>query len=212
MPPVRRRSLLAVLLSTIGVLAVAVPGAQAGTISDAADCTRAQPLSQPFTPWLDPASYALAPDGGLENNAAGWTLSGAAAPSAGNESYRVGGASDNASLTIPSGSSAMSAPSCVGLQWPTIRFFSRSSGTGLLSSMRVDVVFDEALTGATLSVPVGTVLPGSSWRPTTQMLMVINTLGAVQKDGMVPVAFRFTPVGSGTWQLDDLYIDPWRGP
>jgi hypothetical protein len=22
------------------------------------------------------------------------------------------------------------------------------------------------------------------------------------------VAFRFTPVGEGTWQLDDVYLDP----
>jgi hypothetical protein len=27
---------------------------------------------------------------------------------------------------------------------------------------------------------------------------------------MTPVQFRFTPVGGGTWQIDDVYVDPWR--
>jgi hypothetical protein len=25
-----------------------------------------------------------------------------------------------------------------------------------------------------------------------------------------PVRFRFTPVGGASWQIDDVYVDPWR--
>ncbi|HEX6390090.1 MAG TPA: hypothetical protein VFZ89_11595 [Solirubrobacteraceae bacterium] len=171
-----------------------------------------RPLSQPFLPWADLANYALSPNGGLETGASGWTLSGAAATGPGNESYYVGGSGDNRSLSVPAGSSAMSAPMCVGLEWPTIRFFARSSGTGLLSLLKVDVVVDDALLGGTKAVPIGVVTPSGSWQPTLPMVMVVNTLGALSKDGMLPVAFRFTPVGSGTWSVDDLYVDPWRGP
>jgi hypothetical protein len=27
---------------------------------------------------------------------------------------------------------------------------------------------------------------------------------------LTPVRFRFTPVGTATWQIDDVYIDPRR--
>jgi len=207
-----RRRLATIALTAAGALAIAAPGAHAGAIADAADCTAQHPLTQPFVPWFDYANYALSPDGGLEAGAAGWTLSGGATTTAGNESFAVGGATDGRSLSLPSGSSAMSAPICVGLQWPTIRFFSRASGTWLLSLLRVDVVFDDALTGATRSLTIGLATRGGDWQPSAAMLTVINNLGALSKDGLVPVAFRFTPVGSGTWQIDDLYVDPWRGP
>ncbi len=139
-------------------------------------------------------------------------MAGGAASTDGNESFFVGAPTDSRSLRVPSGSGATSAPTCVGLEWPTIRFFARSSGTSLLSSLRVDVLSESGSTGATRSITIGAATPGSSWRPTSQMVMIVNTLGALSEDGMVPVAFRFTPVGAGSWQIDDLYIDPWRGP
>jgi hypothetical protein len=206
------RRLAAVLASTLGALALFAPAANAGPISDNADCTAQPAFSQVFMPWLDLANYGLSPDGGLEGGAAGWTLTGGAAVGAGNESFFVGGGSDASSLSLPAGSRATSAPTCVGLEWPTIRFFARSSGTGLLSSLRTEVLFEDGLTGAVRALPIGTVLPSSYWAPTTQMVMIVNTFGALMKDGMIPVAFRFTPVGSGSWEIDDLYVDPYRGP
>jgi hypothetical protein len=208
---VRRRSLVAVAAVT-GMLALAAPAALAGPISANADCTAQAPLARVFNPWLDLANYSQSPDGGVENDAAGWTLSGDAAVVAGNETYAVGGAGDGQSLSVPAGSSVTSAPTCVGLEWPTIRFFARSSGTSLLSLLRVEVLFEDGLTGGTRALPAGVVLPNSSWQPTLPMLMVVNTFGALTRDGMIPVAFRFTPFLSGRWQIDDLYVDPWRGP
>jgi hypothetical protein len=203
---------LAAAVGAAGALALIAPAAQAGPVGDAADCSVQRPLSQPFLPWADLASYALSPNGGLETGASGWTLSGSATTGPGNESYYVGGDSDNRSLSVPAGSSATSDAMCVGLQWPTIRFFARSSGTGLLSLLKVDVVVDDALSGQAKAVPIGVVTPTGAWQPSLPMVMIVNNLGALTKDGMLPVAFRFTPVGSGTWQVDDLYVDPWRGP
>ncbi len=207
-----RSRLAAVAVSTMGALALAAPLAHAGPIGDGADCSVQSPLTRPFLPWADPAPYALAPDGGLEQGAAGWTVSGGAATIAGNERFLVGGATDSRALSLPSGSSATSPPSCVGLLWPTIRLFARSSGTSLFSSLRVEVLYDSLLTGQTQSLQIGAVTPGADWRPTPQMATIVNTLGALTKDGMVPVAYRFTPKGAGSWQIDDLYVDPWRGP
>jgi hypothetical protein len=207
-----RTRVIAAALGAAGLLALTAPGAHAGPISDGADCTAQASLTQAFLPWVDPAHYALSPDGGMENGAAGWSLSGGATTVVGNESHYVGDSADSRSLRLPSGSSATSAPTCVGLQWPTIRFFARSSSAGLLSLMAVEVVVDDALSGSPRAVLIGIATPGSSWKPSLPMTMVVNTLGALTKDGMLPVAFRFTPIGSGTWQVDDLYVDPWRGP
>jgi hypothetical protein len=169
-------------------------------------------MSQVFLPWLDLMDYVASPDGGFENGAAGWILNGNAAVVSGNESFYVGDAGDSHSLSIPAGSSAHSAPACVGLEYPTIRFFARASGAGLLSLMRVSVLYESAATGAILSVRIGVVPPTSTWQPTLPMTIAVNALGALQKDGMVPVAFKFATVGPGSWKIDDLYIDPRRGP
>jgi hypothetical protein len=199
-------------LGAAAALALATPLAQAGPIADNADCTAQHGLTQPFAPWLDLANYALSPDGGMEAGAAGWSLSGGATTTAGNERFFVGGASDSRSLSLPAGSSAVSAPICVGLEWPTIRFFTRSSGTGRSprwASTSCSRTPSPARRGRCGSVRPS---PRSRWQPTAQMVMVVNTLGALSADGKVPVSFRFTPVGAGDWQIDDLYVDPWRGP
>src|SRR5919206_1006451 len=59
---------------------------------------------QPFAPWLDFASYVLAPNGDVESGAAGWSLDGGAAVAVGNESFYVHDAGDTRSLSLPSGS------------------------------------------------------------------------------------------------------------
>lgn len=212
MPKTIRRRLASVGLGAAGTLALLAPAAHAGPIGAGADCSAQRPLTQPFLPWADFANYALSPDGGLEADATGWALTGGATPTAGNEAFLVGGPTDSRSLSLPSDSSATSAPTCVGLEWPTIRFFTRSSGTSLESTLRVEVLYESVITGATRAIAIGAAAPGDSWQPTAPMVMVVNTLGALSDDGMVPVAFRFTPVGAGSWQIDDLYVDPWRGP
>lgn len=207
-----RRRLAAVAVGAAGALCLVAPAAHAGPTADAADCTARPAMSRIFLPWLDPMHYVPSPAGGFEAGTPGWFLEDGAGVVTGNEPWRVGGANDHKSLSIPSGGRAISAPACVGLDYPTIRFFARSSATGLLSSLLVSVRYQEALTGLDVSVPIGTVSPGGSWKPTLIMAMAVNTFGALEKDGMVPVAFEFAPIGSGAWQIDDLYIDPRRGP
>ncbi len=206
------RRVIAAAACAAGVLALAAPAANAGPIGDGADCSAQSALNRVFLPWADIAHYALSPDGGFENGASGWSLNGSSATVSGNSTHYVGGIDNGRSLRIPAGSSAQSAPICVGLEWPTIRFFTRSSNTNLLSLMLVEVVVDDALSNSPRSALVGVATPSGSWQPTLPMLMVVNALGALTKDGMLPVAFRFTPFGAGTWQVDDLYVDPWRGP
>jgi hypothetical protein len=178
--------------------ALALPAA-----AHAADCPE-QDSSQVFQPWLDLAWYVPAPDGGLEDNGAGWSLSGGAAVQAGNESYDVGGADHTRSLRLPPGSSATTPPMCIGIEHPTVRFFARNTGF-LLSTLKVAVVF-RGLDGESTSLPVGVVLAGDDWAPTLPLPVLANLLALL---GDQEVSFRFTPVG-GAWSIDDVYVDPYR--
>jgi hypothetical protein len=177
-------------------------------VASAPSCDN-QALSQPFTPWLDYASYTPLPGGDFEDAAAGWSLSSGAGVADGNASQAVGGDDDASSLALRSGASATSAPICVGLQHPTIRFFAKRRSTGLLanlSTLRVDVMF-ELSTGTVVTLPIGTVVNGGSWQPTLPMLAVANLLPLLPGEH-TPVAFRFTAQG-GDWSIDDVYVDPY---
>jgi len=184
------------------------PGASAGTlVASAPDC-EAETLTRPFLPWLDPAQYKLAPDGGFEAGAAGWALEGGAEVVAGNESYYVRDAGDSQALSLPGGSSATSPTTCVGLEHPTLRVFARNTGSPL-SSLRVTVHFEDAA-GNEQELAIGQLTAGSSWNPSVQMVIVANLLPLLPGE-QTPVAFEFTPHGSaGEWRIDDVYVDPMR--
>lgn len=197
-----------VALVAVAAFALAVPAsAQAGVLVASAPSCDAQTLSQPFLPWADPASYTLDNGGSFEGGAAGWTLSGASVVG-GNEPYRVTGAGDSSSLSLPNGSSATSATICVGIEHPTLRLFARNTGSPL-GTLRVDVLFEDAA-GNVRSLTIGAVAAGSSWQPTVQMPVVANLLPLLPGD-YTPVEFRFTPQG-GNWQIDDVYVDPHSHP
>ena len=155
-----------------------------------ADCP-AQPLDHTFLPWLDAAWYEAAPDGGLENGGAGWTLAGGAAVVDGNNPYQPGASA----LSLPAGASATTPPMCVDLAHPTVRFFTRG-GSGPLV---VTAVFRDAL-GNEDELPVGTALASPSWAPSAIMPVLGNLLSS-------QVSFRFTSLGD--WRVDDVFVDPY---
>jgi hypothetical protein len=57
-------------------------------------------------------------------------------------------------------------------------------------------------------VPVGVVL-GGSWSPSLPFLFLGNLLPLLPGQ-YTPVSFRFTPLLGGNWQVDDVYVDPWK--
>jgi hypothetical protein len=189
-------------------MAVAAPSAQGGVlVKSATDCD-AQTMEQPFKRWLDPMSYVLVPNGTIESGTDEWSLSGGYATS-GNEPWQVHGAGESSSMKIPSGRSVTSGSICVGLEHPTMRFFAKSSGGGLLgvaSTLLVEVQFEDSL-GNVQSLPIGAVLPNGSWQPTLPFPVVANLLPLLPGEHTA-VRFRFTAVGGSNWQIDDVYVDP----
>ena len=192
------RNLLALFTTLVAVAAVSTSPAAAADGS-LLGCGY-QPV-HPFMRFLDPLPYSLLPGGDFESGAQGWSLTGGARVVSGNESSFVTAAQDSHSLLLPAGSSATSPPMCMGLVLPIVRYF--STGGAALSYLRVEAVYTDA-SGRQRSLDL---LPPA--------LQLMGTVNALTLNGLTSeMALRFTPkgllFGSGTWQVDDIYVDPWK--
>ena len=203
-----RRGLAAAIATTATAMVFAAP-ASAGILTVSAKDCGDETLTNPFSSFGDRANYKLVQGGSFESGTTGWTLSRGAKVVSGNEPWNVGGKSHGKSLKLPAGSTAISAPSCVGLAEPTVRFFAKKTRAPLLGiSTLAVIVHVKTSLGIVVPVPVGVVLGNGQWKPTPPLLIVANLLPLLPGD-RTPVAFQFTPI-LGDWQIDDLYVDPWR--
>lgn len=203
------RTVAAAFTAAVASAAIAAP-ANAGIITSSAKSCDGSTVSQPFSRFGDNANYKPLAGGSFEAGATGWTLSGGAKVVSGNESYYVAGTGHKYSLSLPSGSSAISPATCVGLAEPTLRLFAKRNSAllGLVSTLQVQMQVQTSL-GLSAWLPV---LPGDlgggSWHPTAAMPLIANLLTLSATD-QTPVRFRFTPL-LGSWQIDDVYVDPMR--
>jgi hypothetical protein len=197
-PPRLGRALSAI--ATTAICLTAAAPASAATTTPTACVTPS--FSQVFLPWKDNALYTKSPGGDFEGALAGWSLNAGARVVAGNESFFVGSGADRSSLSVTAGASAISAPMCIDRTYPSFRFFARnlSGGTG---DLQVEVLWQESgqrrTSKATLDRKAGT-----SWTPVKSLRL---PTGALSTGRLEPVTFRFTATG-GSWQVDDLYVDP----
>jgi hypothetical protein len=200
-----RRVTLAAITAVAMTGAIAAP-ANAGILTASATDCGDESLSQPFAQFGDNSQYKLVQGGSFEGSLADYTLIGGAKVVSGNEPWNVGGSNHGKSLVLPAGSSVITPPACVGLAEPTLRFFAKKN-SGLLSTLVVSVYVKTSL-GLVVPVPVGVVLGNGQWKATPRMLIVANLLPLLPGD-RTPVAFQFTPL-LGSWQIDDVYVDPMR--
>ena len=203
------RTVAAAIIATIASAAFAST-ANAALLTESATSCDDGPITQPFARFGDNANYKLLPGGSFEYGTPAWQLSGGAKIVSGNETYKVGGSTHSRSLSLPGGSAAVSPFTCVGLGEPTLRLFAKRNSAllGLVSTLNVQIQVKTSL-GLSLWLPV---LPGdlggSSWHPTASMPLIANILPLSSTD-KTPVRFRFTPL-LGSWQIDDVYVDPYR--
>ena len=178
--------------------------------AEAASSCGARTVSQPFVPWHDLGHYFLMPGGDLESPA-GWTFGGGARLVDGNEPFKVHGAGDGKSLSLPAGAWARSAATCVDFDEPTMRFFARNTGSPL-STLAVEARIRTTVLGLTTetTLPVGVVLGTTqSWQPSLPVVFKLSLNQLL--GGTTTVDFRFTTVGvAGNWQVDDVYVDPFK--
>jgi len=191
-----RKFILAAVVALVAV-AFSAATAQACPYSGAA---------QVFGPWGDSSFYVLAPDGGFEAGGAGWDLSGGAGVVRGNEPFYLGGSHDRRSLSLSTGSSAVSPSICMAIDTPSFRLFVRNTGDPA-SQLRVEAVYE--LLGLLETKAVSNVTAGSSWAPSQSISTVLSLSTVVGTVTPSAIQIRITPVGSGgNWQVDDLYVDP----
>ena len=198
------RILFATAVAAMALLAPAGT-ANAGLLSQSAGPCPSYPLSKPFAKWLDPMAYTLAPGGSFESSA-GLTFTGGAKIVSGNEPNYLNSKSDKSSVLIPRGGTVTTGPICVGLDKPTVRFFAKRPNFALLPLITVEGVFTTKA-GTTASLPmVGVPLAGNSW---SLQLPFITTGAVLELGDTTMMRFRIRAV-TGDWQVDDLYVDPWR--
>lgn len=161
-----------------------------------------------FLPFGDTNWYYIINGGVCEyTNEWPWTLTGGAALVVGNEPWNAYGRYYG-SLQLPKGSTATVVPSTINSS-DHIRFFVKPPNRSD-SQLRVAITVGSA-DPATYGRPIKTVTytvsgTGSGWAPSNPM-PVPNQLGA---NGLQTVSIAFTPVGPGTWQVDNILMDPWR--
>jgi hypothetical protein len=190
-----RRSLL-VLTAAAAAAIVAAPAGNASPLL----CSG---TGQPFAQFGDMSSYFGFSNNGFENGATGWKLSGAAvAP--GNEPWFVNG-SGSSSLSIGPGGSAASPLVCTSLDAPGWRMFAHAAGAN--GALQAQIVFYGLLGNVTGILNLTSFDAGgySAWEPTSDVPSLLSlpiTTYAAQ--------LRLTNTStSGTWQVDDVFVDPW---
>ena len=164
-------------------------------------------VSTPFSQWGDTNSYFLVPGGSMEGTPeqVGWSLTDATL-SPGNEPFNVNGSADSQSLTINGGGSATSPYFCVDKTMSGLRFFAQQATAG--SDLHIDALVQTG--GGVATVPVGDLSDGSmsSWAPTD---MITGASASLPDNRTVMVALRFeVPSTTGSWQVDDIFVDPYR--
>jgi hypothetical protein len=195
---VRLRSALAVVLVAAGL---AVPVASASLLGGILPSCGA--TSYPFKPWNDSDAYCAFPNLGFESGSTSWTLKGSATVVVANEPWHVSGAGTHA-LQLGPGASAVSSPLPVNLLDPYMRFFAHSVGAN--GSLHVQVIFHGLTGNLTGVLDFGTLSPVgyATWEPTQR---VLSALALPLLTSTAQVQFT-SQAKSGSWQLDDVYLDP----
>jgi hypothetical protein len=153
----------------------------------------------------DQSYYYLASNGGLENGSAGWSLNGSSVVE-GNQPLLASG---NHSLSLPSGSSALSPVVCLGPNDLYVRMFA-SDKNGGDSGLRVRVVWFGLLNKVLGLTDVTTFTPGGEWAPSAKVDSSGGGNVLIPLLGSTSARILITPLGgNSSWRVDDLYVDPW---
>jgi len=198
------------LIGLVAVLAIASASAltfgttrsQAGLITGLLSCPGVT-YSHPFSAWGDSNSYFMATGGSFEG-ANSWSLSGGAQVVPGNEPFFLNSKSDSHSLLLPPGSSATTPAMCLAALSPHMRLVGKSSDG---SAVHVDVYATGVLGLVKLPVSAN-IAVSNAWGPSGDVSLLLQNVLAVTNLGKTSIVFRFSPIGSSTAQIDDVYIDP----
>ena len=202
----RRAAILLVTALAFSALAAATAqSAKGGLIGTGAASGCDSAASHPFEAWGDNASYLLVPGGSFERRGPAWTLGAGAYVAPGNEPFYTEGDRGTRSLYLLAGATATSPTSCFDFGDWHARFFVRGAGPKG-GRLEVDVVV-RSLLGFLTVLDGGSVPANGQWQPSPRIgMLVCNVTSLV---GTKAVALRFRAVNAA-FQIDDVYIDPWK--
>ncbi|MFL5911283.1 MAG: hypothetical protein ACJ768_12005 [Gaiellaceae bacterium] len=184
-----------VLSAAAAAAIVAVPLAKAAPVCNG--------NLQPFAQFGDSNTYFGFANNGFESGTAGWNLTGASV-GAGNEPWFVNGPGSS-SLSIGPGGTAVGPLVCAGRDVPSWRMFAHSNGAN--GSLHAQVVFYSVRGNITGALNVTNLDPSgyATWQPTAALPSGLPLPFTTYYEQL-----RLTSIArSGTWQVDDVFVDPW---
>jgi hypothetical protein len=164
--------------------------------------------SAAFKPFGDTNTYFRVSNGGFESGAADWLLKGGASVVGGQETWKVGGSADAKALSLPAGATAETRTFCISKGEDKVRFFIKNPGVAG-AFVKVDILVTNPTNGwvSTVSQDFHSEAIASGWS-VSPVILISDLFGG---GGTETVSITFTNKGaSGTFQIDDLYVDPFK--
>jgi hypothetical protein len=190
----------------LAAVALSAPAANADLLGNLVGNNCPSAGNQVFAQWNDFRSYYLAPNGGLESGSNGWSLSGGASVGSGNQPFFGNGTH---SLSLPSGSRALSPVTCIGPYALSLRMFGSDVG-GADGGVHVRVLWYGLLNRLLGATDYTTFAAGGPWSPTSSVKSSGGFNLLLPLLGSTSARVELTPLGGGSaWKIDDVYVDPW---
>lgn len=201
-----RRWLLSLTSLLPGVLAaIAAPAASAWTASNALPCAP-RTEAQVFRPWGDTSTWFLGPNGSFSSSlSTTWATVGVVDTPAENEPWNVSGASTARSVRLAPGAQIWMRPICVTATEDRIRAFVKRPGI-IASSLKMVAVSWNPRTLRYLETPIWISGTAPGWTPTP----VVQMTDFTNSTGTQLLGVYFVNEGLGSWQIDDVYVDPFK--
>lgn len=183
----------ATLLTSIGMVG------WAGSVS-AGPC-EARSTSAAFAPWGDHNQYFLANGGSFESGATPWTTWGSARRTFGQNPFGIAGPGSQ-SMRLSGWAGAQSPAICVFDNEESLRFAYKAPFGGATMEVYVEVATDQGVAATTTYVTAA----NRRWDVTP----IIDLPNMRDANGQQWITVTLTPLdGWGTWNVDDVMIDPW---
>ncbi|MEA2168844.1 MAG: hypothetical protein QOF76_2144 [Solirubrobacteraceae bacterium] len=148
-------------------------------------------VSNPFAAYGDTRDYFLVDGGDFNSASNGWAY--------------VGSGVDGGVAKLPGANTGIgSTKVCVGLDDPTLRF--RYSSKGSAPKMRIDALF-QGTSGEYRTDYITTLTGQQAMGPSPIIKIGTNTRAAAGEKTAIALIFT---VSSGSWTVDDVYVDPFR--
>lgn len=188
-------------ITAVAAALLAVPAANAGLLDPVTQLVLPTCGSNtyPFAQFGDKHAYYSFSNNGFESGTNGWSLSGGGYVGSGNEPWYTNGWGSR-SLTLPPGASATSPGFCINLLDPSVRMFTRGSMGG---DLQIQVIFRGVTGNITGIVNYADEAGSGVWSPSDRVSSSL-ALPLLTSSAQIRVSAE-----SGTWQVDDAFVDPW---